>query len=313
MIAHIYILNALKAFIAANSVAWGDWIKSCPEIDLDKDLMDWVEESTAVANSLYVPDGRYTGSQFGDVFGGWLGEFLLREKRKPTWSEVLYRVRLMTAKDAVPDSEVEIARSPVKLKVTNGPLTAQYLTKGALDNPRFRLAVHQYCHEWRRGGELEFIQYLGTFAADLDQAWEDAEDQGDEPFAYAVAEPFGYAAIEKMLELNSDDTLSDVLSELAAETVNGYFAGAHTIPLRRQFRRFSRWSEGVLKVASSGNHDCMEGTLDVCRQTVTEDLAQLLTTLGQWYSYGAAERPSVEALLQTHFINLMDGIRHVKP
>ncbi len=310
MIAHIYILNALKAFIAANSVAWGDWIKSCPELDLDKDVMDWVEESTAVANSLYVPDGRYTGSQFGDVFGGWLGGFLLREKRKPTWSEVLYQVRRMTAKDAVPDSEVEIARAPV-LKTAQDTLTAQYITKGALSNPRFSMALRRYSNEWRRGGELEFIQYLGIFAADLDQAWEEVDDQGEEPFAYAVAEPFGYAAVEKVLELNSDDNLSDVLSELAEETVKGYFAGTHTVPLHRQFRRFSMKSQGVLRIKLTGR-DPYEGMLDLYRLDNTVAMAQLLTTLGQWYSYDAAERPSVEALLQTHFIHLTKGISHVK-
>lgn len=310
MSAHVYTLNALNAFAAVHSVAWGDWLKSCPELSIDKDIMDWVEESTAVAKAMYSPDGRYSGDQFWTIFGCWLGEFLLREKRKPTWSEVLYQVRRMTAKDAVPDSEVEIARAPV-LKAAQDTLTAQYITKGALGNPRFGLALHQYCHEWRRGGELEFIQYLGVFAADLDQAWEDADDQGDEPFAYAVAEPFGYAAVEQMLELVSDDNLSDVLSELAADTVNGYFAGAHTIPIARRFKSFSMKSQGVFKVCLTGGSP-YEGVLDANDLSTSVRLSHLLTTLSQWYSYDAAERPSVEGLLQTRFINLMGCIQHVK-
>jgi len=312
MISHIYVLNALKVFIAANSVAWGDWIKSHPEVDLDKDVMDWAEESTAVADSLYAHDGRYAGSQFGDVFGGWLGEFLLREKRKPTWSEVLYQVRRMTAVDAVPDSDVGIARAPVKLKVTHGPLTAQYITKGALGNPRFKMAVHQYGYEWRRGGELDFISLLGDLAAEMDLAWELAEDKGDEPFCYAAAEPFGYAAVEKVLELDSDDDLYDVLSEMAKETVAGYFSGTHTIPIARRFKRFSMKSQGVFKVCLSGGSP-YEGVLDTYNLGVSVSLAQLLSTLSQWYSYDAAERPSIEGLLQTHFINLTKGIQHVKP
>jgi len=312
MISHIYVLNALKVFIAANSVAWGDWIKSHPEVDLDKDVMDWAEESTAVADSLYAHDERYTGSQFGDVFGGWLGEFLLREKRKPTWSEVLYQVRRMTAVDAVPDSEIVIARAPASAKSTHGPLTAQYITKGALSNPRFKLAVHQYCHEWRLGGELEFLSLLGSFAEEMDLVWELAEDKGDEPFCYDAAEPFGYAAIEKVLELDSDDNLYDVLSALAEETVKGYFSGIHTIPMYRQFRRFSMQSQSVLKVTLTGNYPSYVGVLDLYRLENTVAMAQLLTTLGQWYSYDAVERASIEGLLQTHFINLTKGIRHVK-